>query len=223
MALPISRNYIFLVFLLFSFSLVGAQEDPTFQVNTQFDLKRTCSNNGFFCASNVDCNITITKPDGSIMIHDVNMTFNTTFRNVTVPFTRNDQLGFARAIQGCANATNGGVDTFDIAITADGKPYRIFPQQFFVIILGFIFIVLGFAKERLRLFKSLGAVIFMIMGVITLWPGYSFINWTTLMGLSLGSILIGLGFYFLIEDSFARGKQDERFTQEGEDDERFYG
>ena len=219
MALPISKNYIYLVFLVFSFSLVGALEDPTFQVNTQFDLKRTCDNFGFFCNGDVNCNITILKPNGELMIDNVNMTFNNTFRNVTVTFNVNDQLGFAKGIQGCANTTNGGVDTFDIAITADGKPYRTFPHQFSVILLGFLFIILGILNERLRMFKYIGSLVFMVMGVLTLFPGYSFINWTTLMGKVLGFGLIGLGFFFLIEDSFSRGEQDERFTQDDVDEE----
>lgn len=215
---------LFLTFLLFfTLTFVSAVEDQSFKVNQDFDLKRTCDNNGFFCTSNVDCNITIIKPDGTIMIQDINMTFNPTFRNVTVLASDNNQLGFAKAIQGCANATNGGVDTFDIAITGDGNPWRQFPQEFFIIILGFIFIVLGFAKERLKMFKSIGSIIFMVMGILTLFPGYAFINWTTLMGKVLGFGLIGLGFYFLVEDSFGRGtEQEERYSQEDEDEERFF-
>lgn len=209
--------------LLTSFSFVAAVEDPTFQVNTGFDLKRTCDNFGFFCDITVDCNITILKPNGELMINDVNMTFNTTFRNVTVTNLQNDKLGFAKATMGCANATNGGIDTFDVAITADGKPWSQFPQQFFIIILGFAFITLGLAKERLRMFKYLGSMVFMVMGVVTLFPGYAFINWTTLTGQVLGYGLIGLGFFFLIEDVFGRDEQDERFTQENQDEERFFG
>ena len=59
----------------------------------------------------------------------------------------------------------------------------------------------------------------MIMGVITIYPGYSFINYTTLLGKGLGFILIGLGFYFLIEDSFSRNKQEDRFESQPNSDD----
>ena len=56
------------------------------------------------------------------------------------------------------------------------------------------------------------------MGVITIYPGYSFINHTTLLGKALGFILVGLGFYFLIEDSFSRNKQEDSFDAENDED-----
>ncbi len=54
----------------------------------------------------------------------------------------------------------------------------------------------------------------MVSGVLTLFPGYGFINHSTLMGQLLGTIGIGLGFYFMIEDSFSKDEQDEWYTQE---------
>ena len=81
----------------------------------------------------------------------------------------------------------------------------------------------GFVTERLRLFKHMGAILLVIMGIITLFPGYNFINHTTLFGLALGTILVGIGFYFLIEDSFSRERQGDIFNQEqGDGGEEFF-
>ena len=71
----------------------------------------------------------------------------------------------------------------------------------------------GFVTERLRMFKHLGSILLIIVGIITLYPGYNFINYSTLLGKALGFILIGLGFYFWIEDSFSRDKQEEGFNE----------
>lgn len=207
-------------YLFISVLLVGtvtAQETlteqiPSFQYNTQFDLKRGCFDNGFFCDSNFVCNITIVSPDGNtLMVDNQLMTNQGSYRNVTIPQTSNTELGFAEAIQSCNNVSVAGRDNFIIAITGDGDPWRAFPYQFYVGLLAIAMIVIGAFKERLRIFKHLGSMLMMGIGVITLYPGYSFINYSTLIGQSLGTIFIGLGFYFLIEDSFSRDVQQENY------------
>ena len=75
------------------------------------------------------------------------------------------------------------------------------------------------AQEKLRLFKHMRAILMMIMGIITIFPGDSFINYTTLLGKGLGFTLVGLGFYFLIEDSFSRNKQEDGFDSQLDDDD----
>jgi len=195
------------------------EQIPSFQHNAQFDLKRACFNNGFFCESNFVCNITLLYPNGEVLVNNQIMGNQVSYRNITVSAASNNQLGFVQAIESCGNSTNAGPDTFTIAITGDGKPFQIFPQQFFIIILAFFLVVLGLVQEKLRLFKHMGSILMMIMGVITIYPGYSFINHTTLLGQGLGFILVGLGFYFLIEDSFSRNKQEDTFDAEPQDDD----
>ncbi len=218
-----NKLYIILTsIILINLMLVSAIEDPTFQHNNAFDLKRGCSDLGFFCDSSFNCNITLIYPDGTILRDNQLMTDATSYRNITIVQSENNQLGFIKAIQSCNNGTSAGLETFDIAITADGKKFQVFPTQFPVILLGFLFIILGIVttNERLRLFKHIGSLILLVMGVVTLYPGYSFINWSNLMGKSIGFSLIALGFYFLIEDSFSRSEQSERFQQDFEERER---
>ena len=119
-------------------------------------------------------------------------------------------------MESCDNVSSAGLETFDVAITADGKKFQTFPTQIVIIIIGLIMICVGIILDRLRLFKHLGSMLILIMGVITLYPGYSFINYSTLTGKVLGFILVGLGFYFLIEDSFSRDKQEETYDQRSE-------
>ncbi len=65
----------------------------------------------------------------------------------------------------------------------------------------------------------MGSMVIIVMGIITLFPGYSFINWTTLLGKALGFGLIGVGAYFLIDDAFSRDEQEVHFKVRGGEDE----
>ena len=213
-----------LLFIILIATTVAAQQTldeqiPSFQYNTEFDLKRPCFDNGFFCGASFDCNVTLIKDDGTLMIDNQQMNDAGSYRNITISKDNNSKLGFIQGIESCSNSTHAGPDTFTIAITGDGKPFQQFPQQFFIIIFALLLVVLGLIQERLRMFKHLGSILMMIMGVITIYPGYSFINNTTLLGKGLGFILIGLGFYFLIEDSFSRSKQGDGFDQPQFDNE----
>lgn len=191
-------------------------QDPTFQFNKQFDLKRPCSDRGFFCGTGFDCNITLINPVGDVIVSNQAMTSNVSYRNITVSQALNNQLGVIKATESCNNVSNAGLKTFDVVITADGKEFQAFPNQFVILILALLFVTVGTINDRLRLFKHLGSILLIILGIITLYPGYNFINWTTLLGKGLGFVLIGLGFYFFIEDSFSRDKQEEYYDSQSQ-------
>ena len=205
---------------MFLISLVSSA-NPTFQVNTAYDLKRSCSNEGFFCGSSFECNITITYPTGDLVKNNILMTDQNSFYNVSVNSTENNLLGEHPVIMSCNNGTNAGLDNFIIDITADGKPFRKFPMEFMVIIFGFLLVGVGSFFDEIKLFQSIGSMILIVMGVVTLFPGYSFINWDTLTGKALGFGMMGIGFYFLLGDSFSRDKQEEFYEGGGEDEDLF--
>ncbi len=214
----------FFIFIFISFLLVVtvtaqqsiSEQVPSFQFNKQFDLKRPCFDNGFFCSSSFNCNITLLSPDGSILLDNSVMTNTATYRNITVSQALNDQLGFVTVFQSCNNGSLAGPDTFVIAITGDGKPHEKFPQQFVIIIIALLLIIIGMYHDQLRMIKNVGSMILMVMGVITLYPGYSFINYSTLLGLTLGTSFIGMGFYFMINDAFSRNEQEGSYEQRPE-------
>ncbi len=219
----LNRIVLTLLFILVLATTVTAQQIldeqiPSFQYNEEFDLKRACFNNGFFCGSGFTCNITLLYPDGQVLVNNQVMTNQGSYRNITVSKESNQQLGFIQGIESCSNSTSAGPDTFTIAITGDGKPFQIFPQQFFIIIFSLALVVIGLIQEKLRMFKHLGSIMMMIMGIITVYPGYSFINYSTLLGKGVGFVLIGLGFYFLIEDSFSRNKQEDGFDSQNDNE-----
>ena len=205
------------IFLVLPLTIaVETEESPTFQYNKVFDLKRVCVVDGFFCDSSFVCNLTLTYPDGNVLIDNQLMTDSVSFRNFSITQVQNSQLGIIKAIQSCNNVSNAGAETYDVIITADGNKFQAFPNQFFIIIFAVLMIGVGTVMDRLRLFKHLGSLLLMIMGIITLFPGYNFINYSTLVGKGLGFTLIGLGFYFLIEDSFSRDTQEGGFDSQSQ-------
>lgn len=124
-----------------------------------------------------------------------------------------DEVGEYSLLIWCNSTTEGGFFEYTFDVTADGQRFQTFPNQFFLIILALGFIFLSFSSSRLTLFKYLGALLAMVMGVITIYPGYNFINHSTLMGLGLGIMLIALGFYYLVEEAFSREKQSKKYDQ----------
>ncbi len=222
------RYSIFILILLaLVMPLVIAEEVITIPFNQEYDLKRQCFNNGTYCSSATVCNLTVNYPSGVNLVNNVLMTNQISFYNYTFPAVNISQFGRHISSVTCVD-TGGdihgnGFDTFIIEVTGDGGTERQFPIQIVFGLIGIALIVVGQFKEDLRIFQTFGGIMLMIFGVITLFPGYSGINYSNLMGQGLGMSGIGLGFYFLIERSFSRNKQAESFDQEFEDDGRFHG
>ncbi len=211
---------IWLMILLGVFLVGSVSAALTFEQSKDIDIKIVCINAGF-CTSSAQCNVSIFSPTDVVLLDGVEATQSTSlaFHNITLNSTQTSQLGTYAVAGFCKDGSVTQVVDFDFDVTANGEPFQEFPTAFVIIILGIVFVILGLFNEKLRLFKHMGAIVLMVMGVITLFPGYSFINWTTLIGKVMGFSLIALGFYFLIEDSFSRDEQDEYFTQRGGGDD----
>ncbi|HEC39524.1 hypothetical protein LCGC14_0538230 [marine sediment metagenome] len=175
--------------------------------------------------STIDCTYHLFNNTGEHQIDQVPMIFNEfgidwDFLVLGNNFTRNGEYSYLVV---CNTSNIGGFLSREIQVTQDGLITIPFPQQFSIIALGFILIMFGLFQERYNLLKHLGGIILMVMGVLTLYPGYNNISHTTLFGLGLGSILVGIGFWALIEDSFSRTDQEQKFNQDQgseEEDER---
>ena len=195
--------------------LISLATALTFQQNEEVDVRIVCINAGF-CSSTTNCNVSIFAPNQEILLSGIQATptANLASYNFTLNSTQTSQLGQYSVGGFCLDGSVTNIIDFTFDITADGKPFEAFPNQFAVILLGFLLIAFGLLNVRYTLLKHTGSIILMVMGVLTLFPGYNFINHTTLFGVALGSILVGIGFWFLIEDSFSRTKQEERFNQD---------
>lgn len=215
--------FVFMFLLLGSF--VIAEVELTIPFNQEFDLKRQCFNNGTFCSSQAVCNATIFYPDGTILTDNQEMTNQNSFHNLTLTNFNVSQLGVMAVNMICDDPAGqiigSNFDTFEIDVTGDGFKSLPFPLEFSIIALAFALIGASYTTDKLRIFRIVGGIIAMVMGVVTLYPGYANLNYSTLTGLSVGLTTIGLGFFFMISDAFSFDKQVDHFDQD--DDGRFHG
>ena len=202
------KIYLILIMGIFLISLVSAEcSIPTVKQGNTIQLTQSCTN----CTQ-----VNLTKvlfPNNTIsLLGQFPMTANGSNYNFT--FSNTNTLG--NHIYYAEGDLNGVLfsQACSFDVTTDGNPIQIFPYQFALIFFSFLLIFLSYFNERLNLFRYLGSIMIMTLGVITLYPGYSLINWTTFTGQLLGISLIGLGFYFLIEDSFSRKEQALRFDRD---------
>lgn len=214
------NNKKILVGIFMGIFLVTIISGLTFKQNNAVDIKVVCINAGF-CSSSAVCNVSVFSPDDITLLDGIQATQspNLAFHNFTLNSTQASSLGEYSVGGFCKDGSVTQVIDFNFDVTADGKEFQAFPNQFAVILLAFLLITFGLLNQRYTLLKQMGSLILMVMGVLTLFPGYNFINHTTLFGLALGSSLIGIGFWFLIEDAFSRTKQRERFGQDQGDEE----
>lgn len=191
--------------------------DYTFSQYETISLKRSCVINGTFCApATTTCNITIQAPNGDNIINNSRLTVNSGFTNITLPNTPRTEryFGFYLNTISCTLGGESGAESFFFEKTADGNPSKTIPTQIIILIISIIILFGGLWFDRYIILKVLPAVAIFILGVITLYPGYSYINYSTLSGLMLGSICLGLGAYFMLDPYFSHGNQKERYTEE---------
>jgi hypothetical protein len=200
-----------LILGMFLISLVSAENVGVTQQSKCIDIIQTCTN----CSYNKISSLYY--PDNSHALGEVTMTKTGTYYNYAFCNT---------SIMGTYKVAGYGDDfnveqpwSYYFDVTADGNKYESFPIYYLILIISFVLIFISYFFDRLRLFKYAGSIMIFVIGVLTLYPGYNYINWTTLLGKTLGTILICLGFYFLIEDSFSRDKQPEGYEGVEYDDE----
>lgn len=207
---------ILLALALFILPIVFAQSYE-FELNENINYRFRCLDaNNNYCSSGTIVTISIEDPEGINIMDNSSMSGNDTYFNHSLP---TNKLGSYKAIivaPGNANTTT----EFTYLVTPTGFDINVIPLQLIILVGGFGIIILGKQLENLKLFKYIGSMLVMVMGILTLYPGYQGIDHTNLLGMAIGFSSIGLGFYFLIEDSFSYDRQVETF--QSLDDGRFH-
>lgn len=211
-------SILFLILPLVSAATVD-NSDYTFAQGERFDLKRTCILNGTYCSLSATCNVTIQAPNGQNVFNNSAMTVNSGWANITFPLLPKNSryFGFYLNTMTCTDGGTSGAESWFIEQTADGNPSQTFPTQLIILLLCYVLLVIGIGFKDYYILKVIPATGLVIMGVITLYPGYSYINWSTLSGLMLGAISLGIGFYFLFDPYFSHGTQKEHYIEEIEE------
>lgn len=173
---------------------LGSSQVYTYQQNRNFSHNEACIYNGTYCSSSFSCNFTLIAPDTGIVTNNQIMTRNGSYYNYSEPAL--SQMGIYKKTMICVNGNLASFNDDPLEITADGKPYQSFPVLFAIIIFGIVMFILDrYIGNRYdtNLFQIFGAVIFIIAGILVLYPGFNYTNATTLDGDALGIILIGIG------------------------------
>lgn len=194
---------IILLLLLMPFVSADVETLGCFQQSTSIQLKQISANGTF---NNVT---SVVQPNSNKILGQVSMTKIGSEYNYTLSSNSTRSMG-EYIVNGLGDID--GVNTiwnYNLFVTADGKCPENIPSQLIILIIGFILTFFGLYVPRLKIITIFGAILCIIMGVLTLYPGYSYVNNTTLFGLTLGVISIGTGFYFLLHDFFSSGGQKE--------------
>ena len=93
------------------------------------------------------------------------------------------------------------------------------PIEFIIILIGFLFIFIGLALVYLRILKVYGGILIIIMGVYIFYPGITNFISTSFNAVVLGTICIGLGFYFMLESYFTEDEPSTEELEEGENED----
>ena len=223
--------YFFLVLILVT-TLVTAQQPPfsqmineglsidfikinTYEQNQDFTYNFhvfNTSNGVKLTNSSTNCTFHLFDNTGVHIIQEMEIPFDVIGEDweLTVLGGNFSRLGQYAYMVDCQSIEGfGGSVSTNFDVTADGNERDHFPVEFSIIFFGFLLIAFGLTDDRRNLLKYAGSVIFMVMGVRTAWEGYGFINHSTLTGQLLSTVLVATGFYFLVEDSFSRGGEDE--------------
>jgi len=94
------------------------------------------------------------------------------------------------------------------------------PIELFIMAGAYLLLFVGIGFPQFTIIRMAGAIAVMVLGVYSLFPGITGIDNSNLISLTLGTVSIGLGFFFLIQDSFSFDRQVDHFNQD--DDGRFH-
>lgn len=116
----------------------------TYRQGDIIDLKQSCIFNGAYCDNNYLCNITSTYPNGSILINNQLMTYQTSYYNYTLNPNFQLSLGEYQWRMMCTNGVYNGTNDYSFTITYTGTNPTITQGIIYLILLIIcLFITIG--------------------------------------------------------------------------------
>jgi len=152
------------------------------------------------CNSSINCNLSITYSNGSILLSDGSMTrASNGYYSYLLSTTNNMEQGEYFASVSCTGGDNGFA-SFSYEVTSSGEQEGTTILYF---ILGIIILsggIYGFSQySGVYVFKFLSAALLMITGIHILTNGLPLIT-NTLMQNGIGIIILSAGFYIIAEN-----------------------
>jgi len=186
------------------FLFLGIVSAATHKQNTQLDLVISCSNNNTFCTSSAACNITIFKPDNTIVIEGQATTNKGTHHSYSLTPAQTSDLGEHRVIVTCQDGSENGLSTFSYYITETGEAageYRF--AIYLIIILSWLLFIIGAYKGEYT-FVALSGIIMLVAGVYILINGLD--NFNNTLTTAFGGIHALFGAYLMIRSGWEQYK-----------------
>lgn len=111
---------IFLILLFLGMiQIISSQQ--IYQTETNVDLKVPCLNNNSYCSSSSECNLTMIKFDGEVIVNNNLMSYNSAYHNYTLNTSDTKYPGEYRINIVCSDTGIKGSSTFEIILTPTGK------------------------------------------------------------------------------------------------------
>jgi hypothetical protein len=186
--------------LLLSFATAQQQTLGTFKQGEPINLLQTCSNCTYVNISAVQ------NPNSNIILSNVLMTKIGSSYNYTIG-SQNILGTYTVCGIGDLNGVND-VWCYSFDITADGVPIGNFSPALFLAIGAISLFILGYLM-RLNSLLILGGTFMIVFGVVTLYPGYGFTNYDSLVGLTIGTCCIAAGFLMMLLPNFKKSEYEE--------------
>ncbi len=183
-----------MVFIVLALANVMA-DDGVYQKDAVVDLKIACfDNNATSCNNSATCEISIFRPDNTILIDNLSMTNNINYFNYTLQTNETEELGEYRAITICRTGQYAGYSSFIFKITATGKAIE--GEYSIAILIGlFVFIIIIIGSGYL-IAKGIEKAYPMYLGIII---AMLFLTSTLVVMISLSKGETGIG---IIENNF---------------------
>ncbi len=212
-----------LLTILFLFMVIPmASAGLFFEQFEELDLKRACINNNTYCSPSAECNVTILRPDSTILIDNALMTNQGAFHNFTLDAGQTSNAGQHIADIVCLDAGINGYESFDFVLTANGLSQQDNNtlQTFFIILYTIIviFIIIGYALDK-TILHFIAGLMLMVAAVLIGINSLGNLSDTFIQEIII-TLSAGIGFYYVVFPFFSQERQVETF--QGDDDGRHH-
>jgi len=194
---------IFLLFVVVIINFVSATE--VFRQNEEVNLIKSVRVNGGL-STDLLCNITVTNPNGLVIVEFSEMTNQTSFHNFTFPINNITELGIYDYDIYCTDGNLNATNSYQFDVTPSGKRFETSDAIIFAIIIVSMFLVSLFFLYMARQTESDGIKLFFmllsfVMVILTAGTGRVLIDYLPISGGINGlvtSFLFILGIVFVL-------------------------
>ncbi len=192
------------ILVLLENGIVSAEPSFVFEQDEAVNLKVACVDEiEQPCNSTIHCNITILKPDHSILIDNQPMTYGAVYYTYNLALGQNSDLGEYPVDIFCLGIGNG-FSTFTYEITETGEAageYRF--AIYLIILVGWLLFIIGAYRTEYT-FVALAGIILLISGVYVLINGLD--NFNNTLTTAFGGIHALFGGYLMIRAGWEQYK-----------------